>query len=362
MRGIAALLVACIHISESFAPVASSGRWLHLIARDFAFGGIGVSLFFLVSGFVIPSSLKSGNSRLPELRQFVVRRFFRLYPVYWLSIALAVLIKFWIWNRDVELARILANVTMLQRFLGYEDIEGLYWTLATELVFYGLCAALFLAGVLNNARLLIAAALLFAAVYYPDALLGVPVRHGPLWFMFHTDISANLALMFVGALLRKWHDGQPIEGWVKFLLVCLIGVMMYPLTKSVTIVNEAIAWRFPPGGGRAIGLLIFLNFGLGLRLRHPLLTWLGEASYSIYLFHPVFIYGVLWIITRQGMERATGQNLGVYLCLILALTILWSAITYRWVEKPAIALGKRLGRPGGELNVPPTSAAIVAQT
>jgi len=102
MRGIAALLVACIHISESFAPVASSGRWLHLIARDFAFGGIGVSLFFLVSGFVIPSSLKSGNSRLPELRQFVVRRFFRLYPVYWLSIILAVLIKFWIWNRDVE--------------------------------------------------------------------------------------------------------------------------------------------------------------------------------------------------------------------------------------------------------------------
>lgn len=344
MRGFAALLVVWLHVSESSRSIAGGGTWLHLLARDAGVGSIGVSIFFLVSGFVIPSSLKQGASRAAELKKFAIRRFFRLYPAYWLSIALALVTTYWIWGNGVDVGRIVANITMLQRFIGFQDIEGLYWTLATELVFYALCAALFAFGILHSARVLVAVALILAIIFFSDAVLVLPARHGPLAFLFETDMTANLALMFVGALLRRWHDGLPLGRWVKVLVVVLIVITCLPLLRSMSIVDEQVVWRVPPGGGPAIGMLIFLNFGLGLRLRHPILTWLGEISYSIYLFHPVIFHAVNWAVRQPGMEWAKGQDLGVYLLVDLALTIAFAAITYRWLESPAIALGKRLSR------------------
>src|SRR5947209_2434707 len=89
-------------------------------------GKIGVILFLVISGFIIPVSLEQGGSNA----RFWLRRFFRLFPAYWLSILLAYLstrcgravtgVQGWDW---------LVNLTMLEGFFGRPLVCGVFWTL-----------------------------------------------------------------------------------------------------------------------------------------------------------------------------------------------------------------------------------------
>jgi len=109
LRGIAALLVIWQHSSETFIRkigVAQHGTFLADIAKDYDFGRIGIICFFLISGFVIPSSLKDKDGSGVE--HFVIRRFFRLYPAYWASIVLVVLVALF-FNTPLNNANIIAN-------------------------------------------------------------------------------------------------------------------------------------------------------------------------------------------------------------------------------------------------------------
>lgn len=111
-------------------------------------GQVGVVIFFVISGMVIPYSLKQGRHALAV---FAVSRFFRLYPAYWFSIALAVASSDWFLSTPVPLSTVLINMTMLQAAVQTPDLFGVYWTLIIEMFFYVACAALFSVGLLGKA-------------------------------------------------------------------------------------------------------------------------------------------------------------------------------------------------------------------
>jgi peptidoglycan/LPS O-acetylase OafA/YrhL len=246
LRAVAALLVVWTHTSESFLPATASQVWPNDLARAFDFGRIGVVVFFLVSGFVIPSSLERGGPRLALAREFIVRRFFRLYPLYWLSIPLGVLTAHIIFGEGFGWAAFLANFTMIQEFLGFESAEGLYWTLQTELVFYAICLVLFLLFGLRSTGVVAAAASALCVAYFLGIVSGVPgslariFSDGTMHYLF-----LHLSLMFCGALLRRWHDGR-LGAAGKAVTVGLVGL-----------------WAIEPLGG-----LTFLPFGLTQNLPH----------------------------------------------------------------------------------------------
>ena len=155
LRAVAALLVALAHLSERFSPLArASGRGLSFpaLARVLNFGRLGVLLFFAVSGFVIQASLRGPREHAG--RRFVIARFFRLYPAYWLSLGLGLLVFWQCRGQTFGPALILANATMLPRLLRAPLVLGVYWTLETELAFYALCWALWRGGWLENRRVL----------------------------------------------------------------------------------------------------------------------------------------------------------------------------------------------------------------
>ena len=79
-RGSAALLVLLEHGFPQCFP-----QYLEFSLANIVLGQAGILVFFMISGFVIPKSLESGQSNTT----FWQRRFFRLFPVYWFSIALA---------------------------------------------------------------------------------------------------------------------------------------------------------------------------------------------------------------------------------------------------------------------------------
>src|SRR5215212_1633861 len=127
LRGVAALAVffahACGVLFPGFNDIAFS---------RFDLGNFGVMLFFLCSGFIIPVSLERQGS----LRVFWLRRLFRLFPLYWLTIAILLLKGYAAGWRGFPasffaspLGYLAANMTMLQILFGYPHMVGLAWTL-----------------------------------------------------------------------------------------------------------------------------------------------------------------------------------------------------------------------------------------
>src|SRR6266849_3780243 len=142
VRGIAALSVLIEHAGDTLSP-----HFREFTHSTFSFGKFGVAAFFLTSGFVIPFSLERGNS----LKRFWTSRFFRLYPLYWLSIGLAIGLYLCGVSDAVSpgfsehlVRNALVNLTMFQEFVRVPDAEGLYYTLAMEMVFYIFFSFLFL--------------------------------------------------------------------------------------------------------------------------------------------------------------------------------------------------------------------------
>src|SRR3954447_22948773 len=78
-RGVAALLVVAAHGAGVYFPA-----YLPWARANLELGRAGVVLFLLISGFIIPASLEQGG----DLGKFCLRRFFRLFPAYWLCVAL----------------------------------------------------------------------------------------------------------------------------------------------------------------------------------------------------------------------------------------------------------------------------------
>ncbi|MCC3766549.1 acyltransferase [Streptomyces sp. UNOC14_S4] len=142
LRLIAALMVALYHYGGRDGDVskawgASPRHEFPSLSGAFAYGCLGVEVFFVISGFVI---CMSGWGR--PLRSFFASRAARLYPAYWAAIALVTLVFAlpWVPYRTVSLSDTLVNLTMLQQPAGAQRVLGVCWTLWAELRFYALFA------------------------------------------------------------------------------------------------------------------------------------------------------------------------------------------------------------------------------
>lgn len=341
LRGLAALLVVWQHAGEifvKFPSVQEKGTLLADVAHFADFGRIGVICFFLISGFIIPCSLKFGVSG--SLKKFAIRRFFRLYPAYWLSIGAAVLTSAVVWGVHPPYSTLLANLTMLQTFLGEPHIQGLYWTLQIELVFYVVCVLAFSAGILHTRNgligLIVAAFGLFIAVHALGRVVpSIKQIEKEILYMPYL-----LSIMFLGALMRHVHDsGKPMlrSGFVLAgVALCFgfpIGVMALG-SVGVNLVPEPN--RF--GISHTMGFVVF-SAGLAWLMRAPrALLWLGTISYSIYLLHPI----VLSIIRKFAVEYSEYlPHLSVFIILTMLISIVLATLVYYLVEKPAIDAGHK---------------------
>src|SRR5438477_5151495 len=137
LRGIAALAVVFYHLN--LAARLSYGHWTPawvdwLLHQGF----LGVDVFFVLSGFVIPYSVRSGTFTLGFLGSFVIRRSIRLDPPYWVAIFLETGL-IWLSLRggasDASLpsaTQLLAHFFYLQNLFEFGDIVPIFWTLCYE--------------------------------------------------------------------------------------------------------------------------------------------------------------------------------------------------------------------------------------
>lgn len=338
MRGIAAMLVVFFHFVLATPPPdfgVAGGAFVTFISDYLDLGRIGVVLFFAISGFIIPNSLDASSPI--AVRKFVLGRFFRLYPLYWFSLLLCLAL-----GPQASPYVVAANLTMIQGFLLAPEINGAAWTLAIELVFYGLCLCLFLCGRLHQRRsqflILVASLCLAVALAVARFLL---VRKLPV------ALPLALSVMSFGTLWRGVvldRDALALR-YARLALVCfLFGIPMVCVT-AYTVDFGFHEWPLPYIVSYGAGLLAFLAGTSWVRNSPPWLTHLGVISYSVYLLHtPVMMAVNLAGCGPQPNASPLFNWASVFTSM--ALVVVASHFSYFYVERPFVTLGRRLtGRP-----------------
>src|SRR5918911_2905418 len=153
VRGVAASIVVLehffgLHTQHGTGASSTPGTWGRWSLEYLSLGRVGVVAFFLVSGYVIPLSLERQSQRT-----FWIRRFFRLYPVYWLATAGYVAVS---WHAlsdagSLSAPHVVLNLLMIQGAIGAVSLLPPGWTLGIELVFYVQSAATALRRLLDRA-------------------------------------------------------------------------------------------------------------------------------------------------------------------------------------------------------------------
>jgi peptidoglycan/LPS O-acetylase OafA/YrhL len=317
IRGVAALIVAIGHGADRWWPAYQNWSIHH-----FDPGRIGIVAFFLVSGYVVGMTLTKQTPRT-----FVVRRFWRLYPVYWLA-TIAYVVTIAITHHtsiDYSLFVIALNITMLQGFIGGQSILGVAWTLGIEIAFYGQST---LAKFLNRLRwsaflgwFWLAA---FAAMAFSNKVRG-------------SELSALMPLMIftacAGYALFLW-DTQ--RNRLVFAYAAAAVVLIPPLSWVLSSGHRVSPFTVWPASGFAtsylLGVAIFAAFYfMRGREQSRILLWLGSVSYALYLVH-------VTVIGLVHQTKVPGQ-VGLPIAIGLTLLVAWG--THIWIERPSINAGRQ---------------------
>lgn len=314
LRGLAALAVVLFHFTTQFGVMFPGTPQTHL---QVAQGHFGVNLFFIISGFVIFMTLDRTESAM----DFVVTRFSRLYPAYWVSVLLTYMITHALGlpGKLVAASTAVANLLMFHSLFRVPHVDGVYWTLEVELLFYGWMLLLFVlrqldrvflvAGLLLGLRWIYWAAAQWAGVDLPYIAWRLLILEHLPWFILGLSIHALLspntpqrrhrqaAILVAAAILTLLITASPGRAALGFLFFA--------------IVYGAASGRLPV-------------------LRLPVLVWLGSISYPLYLLHE----NIGWSLLLYWAGRGFAPWLA--LALTLSLSLLLAHGLSRTVEQPAM--------------------------
>src|SRR5882724_7218383 len=147
LRGIASLAVCWFHLTNGNSAFLPDG----LLKSSGRYGWLGVEMFFVISGFVIPYSLHKACYELKSFGTFVAKRIIRLDPPYLASIVIILALGFVSPHLpgfkgepfSVSPVMVLLHLGYLNVFFGYEWLNPVFWTLAIELQYYLLIGSIY---------------------------------------------------------------------------------------------------------------------------------------------------------------------------------------------------------------------------
>lgn len=278
LRGYAAVLVVVTHLW-------SAGRISRTLNLG-QIGGLGVDIFFIISGFIMCYSLKE-RIAAGESIQFLKKRIIRIYPIYWL-----VLIPFllqYVHNCSIKTISIdpllvVGNVLLLPSFISdanYKMLVGPAWTLVYELLFYMMFAGAMLLSNSKDHAIRIVTITIVAMVSLVNifGIKGERLQWSNFQYMIGDTLLINFVIGCVCFLVWRKYARALFGFWTA------VGS-----TLVLTLVSQ---WLARHGYPRIIALAIpacaivltFLNVSFKATKLTNHLVFLGTASYSIYLVH-----------------------------------------------------------------------------
>lgn len=380
LRGVAAILVVLYHVGWN-----NHLYGLHAVRQAFLF----VDLFFILSGFVIATVYGRRIQTSADAGKFMVRRFFRLYPLHVATLLFLVVLeslKYWAASRGLATASdvfafertvpaIFVNLAFLHGVgvLGSLSWNTPSWSISCEMVAYGAFALLAVAGFVRHR--------LFWLMIIP-IILGYAfliVNRGTLNLTYDVGVIRCLCGFFLGALIVRMPPAAfpDVLAAVSISAAALItGRLIGPSEILVVPVFAVLIYALRNDDGSIAKLL----------LTKPM-AFLGKISFSIYLVHDLVI-SVISTIVKVALHPQTiiievwdspmldiSPFVGdVLVAAMLLCTVLVARLTYKHIEVPGQNLGRllldrmgaRRGRAGDaarqvRLPTPPITCAVMVQ-
>ena len=329
-RGIAATFVVLYHAARHLNKIYVTP----VLMSVFQFGHAGIDLFFVISGFIILFVHYDDIGRPVRLRRYIGRRLSRILPIYWVALALTIILSLGGGHGLPPLIDVAWSALLLPSHA--EPLLGIAWTLQFEIVFY----TIFCIVIVNR-------------------MLGVTVL--ALWLCwivltkFDVSMGGEVPPSLYGVYNIEFFCGMAVAYWLRNRTVLfpkpilLMGVILFAGTgiaeNTGLIDGYADMSRLIYGPAAALIVLGAAAAGRGGLMTVPIwLQTLGTASYSIYLFQFVFI-GVLWKLWLVLRFADTLPDIASFPVLAIAGVAGGIAMS-RLVEYPLMGLIRRISRPG----------------
>ncbi len=328
LRAVAASIVVFHHFALIYKDTHNS----HIQASGFgSLGRCGVDIFFVISGFIMAYTTRRAVG-IDATWNFLSHRVKRILPLYWLWSGCL----FFLWAvHAVHLGHFSKKFLFLSFLLvpvsngkTYYPLLSQGWTLEFEMLFYLVFAATITFGV-KRFRLLGILLAAFSAL----AFIGILLPECGIRFLLTNSITLEFLFgVFVCEILLESKGHLSLRVSYASLATGVFGLLL-----TLFVRGELDPLRFFWFGVPS-AFLVFGAAALGTRPVPRILTYLGDASYSIYLVHYFFASAFASALTHVHVLSRIPPDAVIIVLGSIAIVI--SAKTYDWVERPIIKVTK----------------------
>lgn len=331
-RGIAAVAVTVHHATAYLGdPRFWANDWY---IRLFNFGALGVEFFFVLSGVVILLAHWKDQGRADSYRSYIVRRLRRIYPVYWIILAAAIMtfqLKPMLGRGFERDGWVILSSILLVHIGSAETIIHVAWTLFHEIMFYALFGAVILSRRFGY--------MLLGLWFGASGLMLVIPFGGPYLKEYLSPLHLLFALGMVIAIVFK------LGIQLKAGMFVIPGTILLAYTFGWTIRHGSLPdtnCSLLAGVASFLILLDLMLFEREGRVRIPAwMNLMGDASYSIYLVH----FPLLSLTARVCFLFS--QKVAISLWALLMLQVLFAVAVgigfHLAIEKPLLHQLSELG-------------------
>lgn len=328
LRFLAALMVVLYHFSYrgniggftevSFPEISSWSKY----------GFLGVDLFFIISGFVIAWSADKHT-----LERFIGSRFLRLYPGFLAGVTITFIATMVLGGGvfQTTLSQYSANLTFLPQLFGHEFMDGVYWSIVVEIIFYAWIALLVGSGLFRRflpeiIALWLIIAMLNEFVFFVDALR----------LPFMTPFAGFFA---GGMMLYRWKLAGKSDNWEKLLFTTAVIYSVMIESKRGITWGDAFSADLDRMTLMGVTASLFLLFYAFIHWKIPARTGkqlaiLGSLSYPLYLIHQNIGYMLL--------NKLSGfAPTWVLAAIIVSALLVASALIAKYIEP----IGRKVLKP-----------------
>ncbi|ENI3787132.1 acyltransferase [Escherichia coli] len=342
LRFIAALMVYLCHLNTDYFGV--------FVKEMFSQGFIGVSFFFILSGFILSYSYEDKlKNEVTSKRQFILLRLARIVPMHLLLAMPFILLTIHLKNFDFS--KTLTNILLMQSWIPKEDyyfsLNGVSWSLSDELFFYLMFIPLIYTSITKKVITAISIITLLLTIYFLKIIQTEELNH---WLYYIFPVSRLVEFICGMIIYACWKNSrqqtadsrqQTADSRQQTVDSLLFLISLLPLLIAIYYsnnINNSLRYSLY----YLLPMVIFFTSCIYLRngvihtiLSSKTLELLGKSSFIFYLIHqPIILF----------CFKIFGHNPGpLYLIALLVIITIVSIILYKLVEEPLeLMLRKRI--------------------
>lgn len=334
LRGYAIIAVIIVHVSQmSILPNS-----LQKIASN---GQMGVQLFLIISGFTIFKSMEYRSKNETHVNtNFYIRRFFRIAPIYYLSIIGFIVLSHFQKNNVIEIGNVLSHILFLNGF-NLKWINTLVpggWVVAIEMMFYVLVPFLF--KIIKSLKHSI-------ILFIISSVIAIGIRlfiNQPTNYYFYMWLPNQLPIFSLGFIY--FYIQKDFKKVFSEKIIKRVILVTFTLLMGLSFAGELFYTNYIIYGLLFLILVFSFSKYNGL-LVNKYINYLGKISYDCYLTH----YGILICVVSAlksiknkfpSIQFLTSTNFVINFIVTLFISVIVSKLLHKYVEKPFITIGNNI--------------------